>query len=472
LVDALGGGVSAAGKTVTENNATSVPAVYSCVRILAEALAITPMPLFRKDGEQNPVEMRNHPLWRVMNTRANEDMTAYTWHELSQTHRGLWGNSYSVIVRNGKNDVVELLPLLPDVTFPQRVDGQLWYLSTVDGRGIKIPARDILHIKGLGGDGLVGWSPIRIQKEQIGSMMAQQEFSARLWKNGATLNGVLSFPGTVVDKEAFRKDWEAYVGSDNAMKTAILEEGMKYERIGIPPEEAQFVETQKISSLQVAMAFGVPPHRLNIMDRVTFNNIEHMGMEFVQYTLMPWYNRIEQECAFKLLRDSERSLYFKFNANGLMRGDFKARTEAYSKAVGGPGTQGWMAVNEVRRLEELPTMEGWDEIVTAGSGEPEPEPEDDVDDVPVEEEEDEDVDRRLRMILDKLVGREARRIVKMHAKHSDISGLAAHLANVFTVPESVTRTFLGTLQMEIRKADEVTEALVADLIQRHVVVYL
>jgi hypothetical protein len=264
-------------------------------------------------------------------------------------------------------------------------------------------------------------------------MLAQQEFSGTFYKNGANVLGVLRHPGTVENKEEFRNDWQRYVSSSNANQTAILEQGMEYERIGIPPDEAQFIETQKLNALQIATIFGVPPNRINILDRVTFNNIEHLGIDFVTYTLASWFTRVEQEIDWKLISERRHGqLFVKHNANALMRGDFKGRTEGYGKALGGSSGPGWMSVNEVRALEERNPVPGGDEILMGDVFKDEPAPDEPDDDD--EPDEDDDIEQ-LNGIAEGVIQREARRLMAMVRRgfmfDSGPDGIADHLKDVF-----------------------------------------
>ena len=209
----------------------------------------------------------------------------------------------------------------------------------------------MLHIPGLGFDGLVGYSPIAMAKNAIGMAIACEEYGAKFFSNGASPGGVLEHPGTIKDPQRIRDSWQStFGGSGNANKIAVLEEGMKFTPIGIAPEQAQFLQTRKFQIDEIARIFRVPPHMVGDLDRSSFSNIEQQSLEFVKYTLNPWVVRWEQSIARALLTPEEKKKYFaKFNLDGLLRGDYQSRMQGY--AIG--RQNGWMSANDIRELENL-----------------------------------------------------------------------------------------------------------------------
>lgn len=209
----------------------------------------------------------------------------------------------------------------------------------------------MLHIPGLGFDGLVGYSPIAMAKNAIGMAIACEEYGAKFFSNGASPGGVLEHPGTIKDPQRIRDSWQStFGGSGNANKIAVLEEGMKFTPIGIAPEQAQFLQTRKFQIDEIARIFRVPPHMVGDLDRSSFSNIEQQSLEFVKYTLDPWVVRWEQSIARALLTPEEKKTYFaKFNLDGLLRGDYQSRMQGY--AIG--RQNGWMSANDIRELENL-----------------------------------------------------------------------------------------------------------------------
>ena len=227
---------------------------------------------------------------------------------------------------------------------------------------------EVLHIPGLGFDGLVGYSPIAMAKNAIGMAIACEEYGAKFFANGAAPGGVLEHPGTIKDPQRVRESWQStFGGSGNANKIAVLEEGMKYTPIGISPEQAQFLETRKFQINEIARIFRVPPHMVGDLEKSSFSNIEQQSLEFVKYTLDPWVIRWEQSIQRSLLSKDEKAVYFvKFNLEGLLRGDYQSRMNGY--AIG--RQNGWMSANDIRELENLdriPAEDGGDLYLINGN---------------------------------------------------------------------------------------------------------
>ena len=239
-------------------------------------------------------------------------MTAYTFWETLMTHLLLWGNSYVQIIRNGKGEVIALYPLMPNRMRVDRDDkGRIYYeyqwssnsdAPTLKDNIVRLTSREVMHIPGLGFDGLVGYSPIAMAKGSIGLSMACEEYGSKFFANGAAPSGVLEHPGVLKDPEKVRDSWQAaFGGSQNAGKVAVLEEGMKYSPISINPQEAQFLDTRKFQIDEIARIFRVPPHMIGDLEHATFSNIEEQSLEFVTYSLQPWLTRIESSISRSLL---------------------------------------------------------------------------------------------------------------------------------------------------------------------------
>ena len=238
----------------------------------------------------------------------------------------------------------------------------------MEGASVKLKPTDVLHIPGLGFDGLVGYSPIAMAKNAIGMAIACEEYGAKFFANGAQPGGVLEHPGTIKDPQRVRESWQrSFGGSGNANKIAVLEEGMKYTPIAISPEQAQFLETRKFQINEIARIFRVPPHMVGDLEKSSFSNIEQQSLEFVKYTLDPWVIRWEQSIMRSLLTPEEKKTYYaKFNLDGLLRGDYQSRMNGY--AIG--RQNGWMSANDIRELENLdriPTEEGGDLYLINGN---------------------------------------------------------------------------------------------------------
>lgn len=370
-------GPTAAGKTVTEKSAMQLTAVYACVRILAEAIAGLPLHLYRRGKNGSKDKAADHPLYSLLHDEPNPEMTSFVFRETMMTHLLLYGNCYSQIIRDGCGQVTALYPLMPNQMSVDRDErGQLYYTylrsneeaATMSGSTVYLMPEDVLHVPGLGFDGLVGYSPIAMARNSIGMALACEEYGAKFFANGASPSGVLEHPGTIKDISRLRESWNSvYGGSKNAGKVAILEEGMHYAPISISPNEAQFLETRKFQVDEIARIFHVPPHMIGDLERSTFSNIEQQSLEFVKYTLNPWVCRWEQALTRALLSPREKREYFiKFNVDGLLRGDYQSRMNGY--AVG--RQNGWMSANDIRVLENLdriPAEQGGDLYLVNGN---------------------------------------------------------------------------------------------------------
>ncbi|WP_270270425.1 phage portal protein [Enterocloster clostridioformis] len=353
-------GRSTSGKNVNERTAMQTTAVYSCVRILSEAIASLPVHVYRYT-DTGKERVYDHPLYYLLHDEPNPEMTSFVFRETLMSHLLIWGNAYAQIIRDGNGRVLGLYPLLPDKMEVDRDEnGRLYYVYARNsdenpnfeeyGR-VYLRQEDVLHIPGLGFDGLVGYSPIAMAKNAVGMTMACEEYGASFFENGATPGGVLEHPGVLKDPAKVREGWHSvYGGSKNSGKVAVLEEGMKYQQIGIPPEEAQFLETRKFQINEIARLYRIPPHMIGDLDKSSFSNIEQQSLEFVKYTLDPWVIRWEQSLQKSLFLPQEKKQYFvKLNVDGLLRGDYQSRMNGYAVGV----QNGFMSPNDVRRLENM-----------------------------------------------------------------------------------------------------------------------
>lgn len=353
-------GTATSGKRVNERSAMQMTAVYSCVRILSEAVASLPVHIYKYNDSGGKEKALDHPLYFLLHDEPNPEMTSFAFRETLMTHLLLWGNAYAQIIRNGKNEIIGLYPLMPDrMTVDRDENGKLYYeyqlssddAHTMKGSTVVLQPKDVLHIPGLGFDGLVGYSPIAMAKNAIGLAIAAEEYGSKFYANGAAPSGVLEHPGVLKDPGKVRESWNAtFGGSANSNKVAVLEEGMKYTPISISPNEAQFLETRKFQINEIARIFRVPPHMVGDLEKSSFSNIEQQSLEFVKYTLDPWVSRWEQNMKRSLLTAEEKPTYFiKFNVDGLLRGDYQSRMNGY--AIG--RQNGWMSANDIRELENL-----------------------------------------------------------------------------------------------------------------------
>ena len=354
-------GRTTSGKPVNERTAMQTTAVYACVRILAEAVASLPLHVYEYQDDGGKKLVHDHPLYYLLHDEPNPEMTSFVFRETLMSHLLIWGNAYAQIIRDGAGGVLGLYPLLPDKMDVQRDDrGNIYYVYSRNSDenpmfkeygDIRLKAEDVLHIPGLGFDGLIGYSPIAMAKNAVGMTLACEEYGASFFANGANPGGVLEHPGVLKDPSKVRESWNSvYRGVNNAHKIAVLEEGMKYQQIGIPPEEAQFLETRKFQINEIARLYRIPPHMVGDLDKSSFSNIEQQSLEFVKYTLDPWVIRWEQSLQRSLLLPGEKEKYFiKLNVDGLLRGDYQSRMNGY--AVG--RQNGWFSANDIREMENM-----------------------------------------------------------------------------------------------------------------------
>lgn len=351
---------SATGISVTPDTAKRCAAVFGCVRVLSETIAHLPFVLYQRGGEGRSREI-NHPLYSLLHDAPNRWQTSFEFREMLMGHVLLRGNGYAQKVYDRRGAVIELVPLNPTrVTPKMTATGDVYYEFRPQAGGVvNIPGTDVFHLKANASDGLVGVSPIAEAREAVALSMAAEEFGARTFQNDAQPGGVLEHPGKLGDDALvnLRKSiQDQHSGVKNARKWMILEEGMKWSKIGMDLQDTQYIETRKFQIEEIARIFRVPPHLIGHLDRATFSNIEHQGLEFVTHTILPWLKRWEQAISLRLMTPQERKTYYsEFLVDGLLRGDITSRYQAY--AVG--RQWGWLSADDVRRLENMdPLPEG------------------------------------------------------------------------------------------------------------------
>ncbi|MBI9042916.1 MAG: phage portal protein [Anaerolineaceae bacterium] len=355
---------SATGLTVTPERALQITAVYAAVRILAEGLASLPLPVYKRLPNGGKERDGEHSLYKVLHDQANEAMTAFQFKETMMGHLCLWGNAYAEIQFDGGGHVRGLWPLRPDETEIRWVNGKLFYVTTLPKKfghkRIALSSERVFHLRGLSMDGIQGMSPIKMERNALGLAAATEEYGSRFFGNGAKPGGVLEHPQHLSDEahNRVKGSWEEmHQGLENSHRVAILEEGMQYKQVGIPPEDAQFLETRKFQVSEIARIFRVPPHMLADLERATFSNIEQQSQDFLIFTLQPWLVRWEQELKKDLFTQAERKTHFaEFLVAGLLRGDTLARYQSYAVAR----QNGWLSANDVRKLENMNPVKGGD----------------------------------------------------------------------------------------------------------------
>lgn len=349
---AFGGGVSASGIIVNPQNAMQSAAVYACIKVLSESVGMLPYRMLKKGSNGSRMPDETHPLWELLHEQPNEFQSSVEFFELLVAHLNLRGNAYAWINRTRSGRVVEIIPLHPDhVNVRQADNGQLLYqIGTETGAMRSVDRSELLHVRGLTLNGWLGISPIAYSRESIGLALATEKFGGQLFRNGAKMGGILSHPGKLSD-EAYgriKKSFDAATSGENAHKTALLEEGMKWEKVSMNADDAQFLETRKYQRAEIAGVFRVPAHMINDLERATFSNIEHMGLQFVTQALMPWLNRLEKAIRRDCFSKEDKSTHTgRFNPAILMRGDAASRADFYASAI----QWGWMTRNEARQME-------------------------------------------------------------------------------------------------------------------------
>ena len=353
---------TAAGVEVTEESALNYSAVYRAVDLLGRHVGMLPLHLMESTGEQTKRKAQGHALYSILYQKPNAEMTAFNWRHVLMTHVLLWGNHFSEIEWGRGGQVLALWPLSPVRMRVARENGRLWYYCTVAAGqpAQRLAAEQILHVRGLSVDGVMGKSVIAGARDDVALGVATREYGGRFFGNDARPGGVLQHPGVLGDEAYGRlqQSWESrHQGLDRSHRIAILEEGLTFKEIGIPPEDAQFLQTRKFQVTEIARWFGVPPHKLMDLERSTFSNIEHQAIEYVQDSLQPWATNLEQCLDTSLLTPAERGrFYTRLALDGLLRGDSQARHGAYQSGV----QNGYYSVNDVRRLEDLDPVEGGD----------------------------------------------------------------------------------------------------------------
>lgn len=352
------GGGTATGKIVTPGSALYSVPVFACVTILTDTISSLPLLLYRRLPGGGKERADSHPLYRVLHDQPNGEMTSMEWRETMVGHLALWGNAYCEIERDAyTGDVVGLWPLRADSMTPVRLpDGRLGYEYRLpNGSSKGFYANLILHMRLWGGDGITGYSPIRMARQAIALGQAAEEYGARFFGNDSRPGGVLEHPGKLTPEGAKRlKDgWEAaHKGLTNAQRVAVLEEGVKWQQVGIAPEDAQFLETRSFQTAEIARLFRIPPHLISDTERSTSwgTGIEEQNIGFVVYTVRPWVKRIEQRLMASLLTPIEqKTLFVEHLLDGLLRGDIQRRYSAYS--IG--RQNGWLSADDIRELENM-----------------------------------------------------------------------------------------------------------------------
>lgn len=355
---------------VTEHNALHLSSVWACVRVISETIAQLPVHVYSPGNER----AESHYLQWLLHDEPNPEMTAFTFRETLMAHLLTWGNAYAEIEWSNNGRAIALWPLRPDLMSVRRNEAtkeiEYHYSNPKRGLNITLGAGDLIHVPGLGFDGLIGYSPVRMAEKAIQLGLCAEKYGNDFFSNSNVPSGILKHPG-VMDPEAHarvKEDWQDVVKNRGV---GVLEEGLDFVSLGIPNNESQFLETRRFQVEEIARIFRVPLHKIGELSRATFSNIEHQAIEFVQDTILPWCIRWEQEITRKLL---PYGWQVKFNPDGLLRGDTASRYAAYNTGRQG----GWLSVNDIRRKENLPPIPGGDEYLSPlnmrPAGEPQEQP--------------------------------------------------------------------------------------------------
>lgn len=346
---------------VDENTALTYSAVFACVRIIAETMGVLGVDVYQQLPGDRRRKLEDDPAAVLLGLNPNSEMGPMLFREVLTAHALLWGNGYGEIERDRMGRPVALWPIEPHRVTPIRNrNGKLLYrVQQPSGGTVVLEAAQVFHLRGLGYDGVQGYSVVALARDSIALGLTAERFGSQLFGSGGRPSGVLEFPGQL-DPEgrvALREQWEGAYGGNRSGRVAVLEQGLKFTPLSIPPDDAQFLETRKLQVVEVCRWFRVPPHLVQDLERATFSNIEEQGIGFVQHTMLPWVRRHEQEAERKLTADPSRRV--RYNLDTLLRGNVQARFQAYSI-----GRQwGWMSANDVRRLEGMDPVDGLDEYL-------------------------------------------------------------------------------------------------------------
>jgi HK97 family phage portal protein len=375
LTDYVGGPRSAAGVGVNETKASYLSTYWACLKVLSEDVGKLPINVFRTDADGGKTRALDHPVQRLLHREPSREYTPFSFQEVLMRWAAGWGNGYAEIERDQIGRPVGLWPIHPQRVKVRRSDDGVWYRVRVDDAGVRchstaggqmvhevdIPAADMLHFKGPGDDGLCGKSVIRAAADAIGIGLAAQDFGASFFANGTNPAGVLTHPGTLdaEGQKRLRDSWKSFhQGAGKGKSVAVLEEGVTWAPMSVPPNEAQFLETRQFQVIEICRFFRMPPHKVQELGRATWANIESQNIEYVGDTLMPWLVRFQQEMARKLLAESESmgGMFVEFATAALLMGDSITRTNFYRALF----QMGAISRNEIRSFERLNPIDGGD----------------------------------------------------------------------------------------------------------------
>ena len=356
-LDAFEGRDTTSGIHINDTVALGIPAVYACVRVLTEAIASLPLITYERLPNGDRERARDFSLFRLLHDEPNPLMTSFELRELLVGHLCLRGNAYCFTERQD-GEVVALWPLHPDRVTVEVSGRELLYKhQPSDGPEKTYPMADMLHIRGLSSDGIIGYSPLTLLRDSFGYAKAVNEYAASYFKNDASPGGILSTPAAL-SAQAFtnlREAWTTgHAGKGKHHRVAILDNDLKWEQIGISPQDSQLIESQKFSVVEIARVFRVPLNLVMDYERSTYSNVTEQNRSFLTHTLQPWLTRIEQALTKSLLTAAEKERYFiEHLTQAFLRADTKTRFESYKIAIEAK----FLTVDEVRQLENMNALQ-------------------------------------------------------------------------------------------------------------------
>jgi HK97 family phage portal protein len=439
------GSLTGSGVRVNADTAMQLTTVYACARVLSESFALLPFRLYRPRIGGGRQQVQDHWLYSLFARRPNRWQTPFEWREMLQGHLALRGNAFCQIVEDGQGGIAELLPMHPDRISVEMTDDDYGFRYRYVKRGgetVFLARQQVWHLRGLSGDGVVGYNPIEVAREAIGEALQFQSYSARFYANNATPPFWIKYPGKIADKTArdnLRSSIQDATGGSNRGKAMVLDQGLELQPLNINQRDMQFIEARKMKATDVAQLFRVPPHKVGLLERSTNNNIEQQAIEFWTDTMQPYAERWESSAECSLLGE-DTDLEVEFDMRAQMRGDSTARAAYISNGV----NAGWLTRNEGRGMEGLDPLDGLDEPLVPVNlrEESEPDPnakqgQDDQSSAPPAEEDASEKDARLASLLRGNADRMARRLAKGETVAAPV------LAEALAIEESVALDWLA-----------------------------
>lgn len=365
------------GLSIDTQTAMKYSAVFACCRVLGETFASMPAMEYRKKANGERESTRDTAAFDILHNAPNDEMAPFSFKEACMMNLNLGGNAVCEKLVNRFGDVVGLYPYKwQNVGIDRDRETKKLIYRVTDGSSWKTLKREqVFHVPGLSFDGVIGLSPIEYAASAIILGKSYEKFGVNFYKNGANSSGAFTFPNELTEPafQRLKQDLkENYAGLRNAGTPMLLEGGGEFKQFAMKPADAQLIENKRFQTEDVARIYRTPLHLIQELTRSTNNNIEQQSLEFVMYTMLPWFKRWEENINMQLLSRAERQAgyYIEFKIDALLRGDAKSRAEAYAR-----GRQwGWLSVNDIRKLENLPRIENGDiymmpsNMIEAGKG--------------------------------------------------------------------------------------------------------